>query len=330
MSTTNDIVPVTKKEENVTFFKKRSSNKNIRKRKAPVKPVDSDNDGNDDSEDDNDMEGAAISEVVTKVRKTGASPFVQSTRKRRVKKGSDTDDDDEGGDRDGGIGVQYIADRSATIKKDDAATRYDTEWELEKNELDSRKKNEPKKDVMNAKMSVGPQRAPANLRVTQRFDYQPDICKDYKETGFCGYGDTCIFLHDRGDYKTGWQLEKEWEEASKNKTQTADANKYAISEDSDDDELPFACLICRQEFTNPVVTRCGHYFCETCAIKNYQKSPKCFACGAPTQGVFNTAKKMLAKLTEKKKRQDADKSSDVEDDGFIEGLETVETDPEEE
>ena len=39
---------------------------------------------------------------------------------------------------------------------------------------------------------------------------QPDICKDYKETGFCGYGDSCKFLHDRGDYKSGWQLEREW------------------------------------------------------------------------------------------------------------------------
>lgn len=29
---------------------------------------------------------------------------------------------------------------------------------------------------------------------------QPDICKDYKETGFCGFGDSCKFLHDRSDY----------------------------------------------------------------------------------------------------------------------------------
>jgi RING finger protein 113A len=34
----------------------------------------------------------------------------------------------------------------------------------------------------------GPIRAPSNLRVTVRWDYQPDICKDYKETGFCGFG----------------------------------------------------------------------------------------------------------------------------------------------
>ena len=37
----------------------------------------------------------------------------------------------------------------------------------------------------------GPLRAPAFVRTTARFDYQPDICKDYKETGFCGYGDQC-------------------------------------------------------------------------------------------------------------------------------------------
>jgi hypothetical protein len=43
-------------------------------------------------------------------------------------------------------------------------------------------------------------------------DYQPDICKDYKETGYCGFGDSCKFMHDRGDYKSGWQLEREWKE----------------------------------------------------------------------------------------------------------------------
>lgn len=36
----------------------------------------------------------------------------------------------------------------------------------------------------------GPIRAPSNLRATVRWDYQPDICKDYKETGFCGFGGT--------------------------------------------------------------------------------------------------------------------------------------------
>lgn len=318
MSSNNDIVPVTGQEEKVTFFKKRSNNKNIRKRKAPVKAS---SDSDDDNDSDND---AVVSEVVTKDRKTSKNPFVQGTRKRRINKSGMDDSDDDEQDQDL-IGTQYTADRSTTLQKSDA-TRYDTEWELEKKELDKKgKETAPKKDVMNAKMSVGPQRAPANLRITQRFDYQPDICKDYKETGFCGYGDTCIFLHDRGDYKTGWQLEKEWEAAQKSGGKSSnDPNQYAISdEDDSDNELPFACLICRQEFKNPVVTRCNHYFCEACAIKNYKKSPKCFACGSPTQGVFNTAKKLLEKLKEKKKRQDeGGKESGDELDGFIEGLET--------
>ena len=37
-----------------------------------------------------------------------------------------------------------------------------------------------------------------------------------------------------------------------------------------EDDLPFACYICRKpwsEAKNPVVTRCKHYFCEACALK---------------------------------------------------------------
>ncbi|EGG03713.1 uncharacterized protein MELLADRAFT_44485, partial [Melampsora larici-populina 98AG31] len=94
---------------------------------------------------------------------------------------------------------------------------------------------------------------PDNVRTITVVDYQPDVCKDYKDTGFCGFGDTCKFLHDR----------KEEEE-----------------------EVPFACLICRQPFTDPIVTKCQHYFCSGCAIKRFAKTPKCFACGAPTSGIF--------------------------------------------
>lgn len=34
-------------------------------------------------------------------------------------------------------------------------------------------------------------RAPTNIRSTVRWDYEPMICKDYKETGMCGFGDSC-------------------------------------------------------------------------------------------------------------------------------------------
>ncbi|SJK86617.1 RING finger protein 113A [Babesia microti strain RI] len=70
----------------------------------------------------------------------------------------------------------------------------------------------------------GPVRASTtNVRSTLRIDYQPDICKDYKETGYCGFGDTCKFLHDRSDYKSGWQIEKEWNEQQKLKQQKLNA-----------------------------------------------------------------------------------------------------------
>jgi RING finger protein 113A len=156
------------------------------------------------------------------------------------------------------------------------------------------------------KPRAGPQRAVGNLRLNARFDYQPDICKDYKETGYCGYGDSCKFLHDRGDYKAGWQIERDWKEEEKRKATEA-AIKAAEGEKEEEDEedgedLPFACLICRESFKDPVKTKCGHYFCSSCAISHHRRSGKCFACAAPTGGLFSIAKELLVKLEEKQKR----------------------------
>ena len=120
----------------------------------------------------------------------------------------------------------------------------------------------------------GPLRAPVNIRVSARFDYQPDICKDYKETGYCGYGDSCKFMHDRGDYKMGWQLEREWEDSEKARKRALalgggenDDGGANDGDSDDDDSLPFACFICREPFEDPVMTKCKHYFCEHCALK---------------------------------------------------------------
>eukprot|EP00158_Paraphelidium_tribonemae_P005368 Partr_v1_DN27301_c0_g1_i1_m45877 putative Ring finger protein len=113
-------------------------------------------------------------------------------------------------------------------------------------------------NAASGKTRIGPVRASANIRVTARFDYQPDVCKDYKETGFCGYGDSCIYLHDRGDYKAGWQIDKEWE-AEQRKLREAELAKGDDDQvepvDENEEDLPFACLICRKEFTNPIVTK---------------------------------------------------------------------------
>lgn len=58
------------------------------------------------------------------------------------------------------------------------------------------------------------------------------------------------------------------------------------------DDLPFACFICRERFEDPVATRCGHYFCESCALQRMKKSSRCAVCNEPTHGIFNTATKI--------------------------------------
>ena len=57
---------------------------------------------------------------------------------------------------------------------------------------------------------------------------------------------------------------------------------FAFFQESDDD-LPFACSICRKPFVEPIMTRCGHYFCEKCALSKSKKSKRCFICGENTQ-----------------------------------------------
>lgn len=94
----------------------------------------------------------------------------------------------------------------------------------------------------------------------------------------------------------------------------ASANRDKAGGDDDEDEeedallqnIPFACIICEQDYKAPVITRCGHYFCEPCALKRYRRDPTCAACGAGTSGVFNSAKR-LKKLLDKKREREAER-----------------------
>ncbi|CAK6442089.1 unnamed protein product [Pipistrellus nathusii] len=158
----------------------------------------------------------------------------------------------------------------------------------------------------------GPLRAPEHLRATVRWDYQPDLCKDYKETGFCGFGPSCKFLHDRSDYKHGWQIARELAEG---RYGAAEAESYEVADGAAAPEAPFGCLLCRRPFRSPVVTRCRHYFCEACALQRYRVTPRCFVCGRQTHGVFNPAKELLARL----QRRPAAAEEEEEDGGAAEG-----------
>jgi RING finger protein 113A len=118
----------------------------------------------------------------------------------------------------------------------------------------------------------------------------------------------------------GWQLDKLADAAPKDARDASDS-------DSDDEAIPFACLICRNAYTDPVVTRCGHYFCSACAIKRFAKTPKCAACLAPTGGIFNRADKVIEKRrkVKDKKRREGDEDEEAQPDGAggavqIEGL----------
>ncbi|KAI0376932.1 hypothetical protein F5Y04DRAFT_265303 [Hypomontagnella monticulosa] len=164
--------------------------------------------------------------------------------------------------------------------------------------------------------TFGPIKAATNIRTITTTDFAPDVCKDYKQTGFCGFGDNCKFLHAREDYKQGWQLDREWENVTKGKKNlggkvVASANRGANGDDDSVDaaeealleKIPFACIICKGPYKEPIVTRCQHYFCLPCALQRYRKDPSCAACGAGTSGVFNTAKTLNKLLDKKKERQ---------------------------
>lgn len=232
--------------------------------------------GSDDSEDEPEPEGSA---VVRKQRQKKESPFITTTKQkiRELKTHS--------------IASERSAMPDKSMKSDQFAQA------IERVERDPTK---PK--------WFGPQRQ-STARAISRFDYQPDLCKDYNETGYCGYGDSCKFLHDRGDYKTGWQLEKEHEEEQKRKRMKAmgedvdDEVDYRINPEEED--MPWACMICRGDFENPVMTQCRHYFCERCALENYAKGhTRCATCNVQTCGIFNTAHRLLANLDKLKARRE--------------------------
>jgi RING finger protein 113A len=303
--------------EPVAIFKKRSAKgkSNVRKRAATPPPA-SDSDSEYSSSEDE-----AGHKIKRRKRNTGV--ITASSRNNAI---SNTDL----------TATKYEAQRSTTIRSVNDATKsanwYDenaTDALSTKNLLGSTRSVPSEaadgtyKGLANAtkfiqknpdapNRTVGPVKAPTNIRTITVTDFAPDVCKDYKQTGFCGFGDNCKYLHAREDYKAGWQLDREWENVTKGKkvtggTKVASANRNAEDDDSEDDDamlegIPFACILCREPYTYPIVTKCGHYFCEKCALDRYRKDPSCAACGAGTNGIFNGAKGLKKLLDRKRER----------------------------
>lgn len=319
-------------ETSCTFFKKRANRPNQRKRAAERR----------ESEEESSEEEAT---VINRARKAAKNPLIQSTSsfsqtqhrsQRRQQDDSEEEDVNElvhvsfkskrtaepEGPRD--MGATAIVE-TETEKDKDAQSIFEraqkVNEELKGKEDDKvyrglhnyvqyiTKKDTPQGNASSGFVRKGPVRAPENIRSTVRWDYQPDLCKDYKETGFCGFGDSCKFLHDRSDYKAGWQIELELSKGTYN--EEADDNQYLIKDD--DDDLPFKCFICRKSFKSPVMTKCKHYFCEKCALDNYRKSTRCYVCGVQTMGVFNPAKEIIKRLkNEPEKFQDDEEDEEEE------------------
>ncbi|KAK8780689.1 hypothetical protein V5799_017973 [Amblyomma americanum] len=219
--------------------------------------------------------------VVKKEKKTdNLNPMIQGTSTKKTNTYTAHSDSD---DETGTVGVSYKSRRTTemegpkdmgatavleidTEKSKDAQTIFERAQQINK-ELKGKpddkvyrgmnnytqyitKKDTAQGNASSGMVRKGPIRAPEHIRSTVRWDYQPDICKDYKETGFCGFGDSCKFMHDRSDYKHGWQLELEME---RNQYREEDTSRYEIS--SDEEDLPFKCLLCRKSFVDPVVTK---------------------------------------------------------------------------
>ncbi|OCK99947.1 uncharacterized protein K441DRAFT_652239 [Cenococcum geophilum 1.58] len=285
----------------IAVFKKRAA-KGIRKAAPPPPSSSGSSSGSEEEGEDGRM---------VKRRKTTGAVLKSSTADQKSKTGWEGT-------------TKYDADRSAKIEVSNDATKH-SNWfdENAKDALSAQNllgttRVKPQSFIQKnpdaPNRQVGPMKAPTNIRTITVTDYAPDVCKDYKQTGFCGFGDSCKFLHSRDDYAQGWKIDRDWEIQNKGKKlegkTVASANRSRQIEDDDDgaddallEKIPFACIICRKSYTNPIVTKCSHYFCESCALKRYRKDPSCAACGASTGGVFNGAKN-LQKLLEKKRERE--------------------------
>jgi RING finger protein 113A len=282
-----------------TFKKRGNKASNIRKRPATPPPEDSAS----ESEYTDTEDGARV--------------------KRRKKEGVKVISSRPQAAQDLNKSTIYSADRSTTISANEDATKTSNWFDEADNAVvkPSRPASETRatdggykgssnystfieKNPDAPNRQVGPVKAPTNIRTITVTDFAPDVCKDYKQTGFCGFGDSCKFLHAREDYKQGWQLDKEWEKAGKNPKSNAVADDGLDEESKLLESIPFKCIICKGDYKTPIVTKCGHYFCERCAMTRYMKEKKrtCANCGADTNGTFNVAKK-LKELLEKKRRR---------------------------
>lgn len=176
----------------VAVFKRRGARAktNLRKRQATPPPANSDSDSDYSSEED---------EAGRRVKR----------HKKSVAAVSATSN--QGASREGHLAsTVFTADRDAPITSANDATKQSNWYDQDgKDELSSKNllgstrplaKDGTYKGLANQtsfiqknpdapQRTVGPIKAPTNIRTITVTDFAPDVCKDYKQTGFCGFGD---------------------------------------------------------------------------------------------------------------------------------------------
>lgn len=361
MPNTIDLPPATDASVPVVFFKRTAKGKSSFRKRAPTPPPrrdDSDSDTDDDDDaDDTGSDGAKTARPVKKRKRNvggvvaaststttrpdghdqqqqqhqpdvGAATYtatsrdiVSSTASEATKQSNWYDEDPEAallgrrrrrGSRDGGGGGEGEGEKEGGSVDGAGPSTYKGAAGygsfIRKSEANQRK-------------PVGPVKAPTNIRTITVTDYAPDVCKDYKLTGFCGFGDTCKFLHAREDYAAGWKIDREWEiKQSGQKLPELQGKRMGTGwkkdagDDGEEEEVPFKCVICKDDYKSPIQTKCGHYFCEKCAVERYKKkNPGCAICGRRTDGVFNGAKGFQKKLDRAREREEERRKKEEEE-----------------
>lgn len=208
-------------------------------------------------------------------------------------------------------------------KKEDIANKVrDDRTDIQK----MRDKNEKSSKFF---ANIGPVRSLNTIKHTNTIDYNPSRCKDFFEAGYCVFGNSCIFVHDRNDYKFGWEEERDWDKKQKRKLErrqrrleAAEAGREdEISMSTDDEEIDTneepakyghidsKCLICGGQYVNPTLLDCKHIFCGGCAQSQYLSKGKCFKCGKKNQGIFNSGVKILEKARAEREERAAAKAA---------------------